>query len=144
MLSFISFSSLYSESNTSTLEKIIFQKVNDYRISQGQTPLQYNAIVTKMARQQSQNMACGRAPFSHAGADDRFDKIRVDVVAHHFGENLFFCEKYPESHVPSKALELWIKSSGHRKNMLGNYDRCGVGVATDGRGTYYCTQLFIK
>jgi len=45
---------------------------------------------------------------------------------------------------PEKVVEAWMKSEGHRKNILNpNYDKLGVGVHTDSSGKLSWAQLFI-
>ena len=43
-----------------------------------------------------------------------------------------------------EAFEMWKKSSGHRKNMLGNYKYIGIGAARNRRGVIYYTEIFVK
>jgi len=40
------------------------------------------------------------------------------------------------------AVEGWIQSPGHRKNLLSNQTLCGIGVYVNAAGAYYLTQLF--
>ena len=42
-----------------------------------------------------------------------------------------------------EAFQIWKNSSGHKKNMLGNYKYTGIGTAKDRRGTLYYTQIFV-
>lgn len=42
------------------------------------------------------------------------------------------------------AVEGWIKSPGHRKNLLGAFDLCGIGVAQSSGGEFFFTQLFAR
>jgi uncharacterized protein YkwD len=43
-----------------------------------------------------------------------------------------------------QAVEGWIKSSGHRKNMEGDFDLTGIGITKNAKSEYYFTQIFIK
>jgi len=38
----------------------------------------------------------------------------------------------------------WLNSSGHKKNIEGNYSHTGVGIAKNQYGTLYFTQIFVK
>jgi uncharacterized protein YkwD len=38
----------------------------------------------------------------------------------------------------------WIASSGHRRNIEGNYNLTGIGLARDRRGKLYFTQIFLR
>ena len=44
---------------------------------------------------------------------------------------------------PADAVDGWMKSSGHRQNILGDFHRMGVGVYVK-KGTVYWVQLFIR
>ena len=43
----------------------------------------------------------------------------------------------------AEAVEGWLASRGHRKNIEGPYALTGVGVATAATGEVYLTQLFV-
>ena len=44
---------------------------------------------------------------------------------------------------PADVMGGWMNSSGHRANILGNYEQLGVGVYVK-NGTVYWAQLFIR
>eukprot|EP00812_Abedinium_dasypus_P015537 NODE_9170_length_351_cov_243.486486.p2 GENE.NODE_9170_length_351_cov_243.486486~~NODE_9170_length_351_cov_243.486486.p2 ORF type:complete len:62 (+),score=14.95 NODE_9170_length_351_cov_243.486486:3-188(+) len=44
--------------------------------------------------------------------------------------------------VAQTAVDGWIKSPGHEKNLRGRYNLCGIGTARSANGTFYLTQLF--
>lgn len=46
------------------------------------------------------------------------------------------------SEVAKVAVNGWIESPGHCKNLLGNFTYCGIGVYMNHEGKYYLTQLF--
>jgi uncharacterized protein YkwD len=58
------------------------------------------------------------------------------------GENLAFMKGYPDP--VSVAVKGWINSPGHQKNMVGDYNLTGIGIAKNNAGEYYFTQLFVK
>jgi uncharacterized protein YkwD len=60
------------------------------------------------------------------------------IEAVHRGENL--ASGYD---APADAMDGWMKSSGHRQNILGDFDKMGVGV-TAKNGKVYWVQLFIR
>ena len=45
---------------------------------------------------------------------------------------------------PSLLHQAFMNSPGHRANILGDYDRVGVGTARSGDGTLFVTVLFMK
>ena len=83
--------------------------------------------------------------FSHTGADGSTLDKRVDAGGISYwvvGENLFTSTNIPQP-VPA-AVEGWMKSPGHRENILRPVFReTGVGVWRTGN-TYYITQLFLR
>ncbi|MDT3331811.1 CAP domain-containing protein [Microbacterium sp. KSW-18] len=52
------------------------------------------------------------------------------------GENVAF------GYAPSKVTPAWMKSAGHRANILGSYNRIGIGVACSSKGLPFYTQVF--
>jgi uncharacterized protein YkwD len=43
---------------------------------------------------------------------------------------------------PSAVVEGWMNSSGHRRNILGNYTHIGVASCLNEKGEPYYTQVF--
>jgi uncharacterized protein YkwD len=44
----------------------------------------------------------------------------------------------------SLAVEKWLESTAHRKNLLGpRWQESAVGVAVTPDGTYYMTEVFL-
>lgn len=42
----------------------------------------------------------------------------------------------------ARCIKMWINSSGHYTNMMGNYKYSACGIAVSAAGSYYCTQTF--
>lgn len=128
--------------NPTTLEKSIHEQVNEYRRSQNLPPLKLDSNIIAVARAHSQAMASGRTTFSHDGFEQRVEEISRQIDYRSAGENLAYNFGYQD---PGKQAVIgWIKSPGHRKNMEGNFDLTGIGVAQNAKGEYYFTQLFIR
>lgn len=51
-----------------------------------------------------------------------------------------FISSFPVTKIAKKAIFAWRGSSGHRKNMLGESDSIGVGVAKDMEGELHFVQ----
>ena len=124
------------------LEKSIYQQVNQYRQSRNLPPLTLNTTISKQAKVHSQDMASGKVPFSHQGFEGRVKAIAKSINYRSAAENLAFNQGY--SAPASQAVEGWLKSPGHFKNIVGNFDLTGVGVVKNAEGEYYFTQIFIK
>jgi uncharacterized protein YkwD len=54
------------------------------------------------------------------------------------GENIAW--NYP----PNKVVDGWMHSSGHRRNILGDFTHIGVASSLNEQGEPYYTQVFGK
>ncbi len=129
-------------SSLSVLEADIHQRVNQYRLSQGLSPLQINAQISQVARRYSQKMAKKEATFSHDGFEGRAKAIGKTILYQTVAENLAYLKGYPD--LAPVAVQGWIDSPGHQKNMVGNFNLTGIGIAKNDEGEYYFTQLFVQ
>ncbi len=124
---------------TTDLENAIFDKINQYRASKKLPKLKLNAKISKQARIHSQNMAKHQVPFSHNGFAKRVKTISISYKS--AAENVAFNSGYDDP--VAEAVNGWIKSPGHLKNIKGKYNLTGVGVAANSEGEYFLTQIFI-
>lgn len=123
------------------LEQEINRRVNQYRLSKNLPPLTMNAEISYVARQHSKDMASKQATFSHDGFDNRAKSVGKTIPYQSFAENLAYIKGYPD--LADVAVKGWINSPGHRKNMEGNFNLTGIGIAKNSEGEYYFTQLFL-
>ncbi|MGK7922031.1 MAG: CAP domain-containing protein [Trichodesmium sp.] len=128
--------------NINELEKSVFAQINQYRQSQNLPPLQWNNSIAEQARIHAQQMANGEATFSHDGFKERVELISQKITYQGAAENI--ANNLGYSNPGKKAVEGWIKSPGHQKNMVGDYNLTGIGIAQNSEGTYYFNQIFIK
>ena len=85
-------------------------------------------------------MATKRVPFGHAGFDQRIDALLDNIKGSDAAaENVAYGPKSAED-----VVKMWLNSSGHRKNIEGNFNLTGIGIAQDKDGRPYCTQIFIN
>jgi uncharacterized protein YkwD len=97
------------------------------------------ADLNAIARSHSDDMARGRRGFGHGGYDQRVQKIKKIYKDCNVAENV----AYGASNA-KEAFTIWKNSSGHRKNMLGNYKYVGIGTARNKRGVIYYTEIFVR
>lgn len=128
-------------SSTAAMEQSLFQKINQYRQQRGLAALNLNSTITQQARQHSKNMANSRV-LSHNGFDARVKTIGKTIPYRAAAENVAYNKG--SSDPVSQAVNSWLKSSGHLRNIMGNYNLTGIGVANNSRGEYYFTQIFIR
>lgn len=122
------------------LEQEVYQLINRYRISQNLTPLTTNEIITQQARMHSRAMATKRIPVCHSGFAKRVERISRSLPYRAAAENVAYNKGY--SDCAQRAAQDWFKNTEHRKNIEGNYQLTGIGVAMDSQGAYYFTQIF--
>jgi uncharacterized protein YkwD len=86
---------------------------NRYRASKGLPPCQWHPGIARIAAEHASQMASGRATFSHDGFDAR---VRAFPIVHRAAaENLAYNKGV--STVAETAVDGWIKSPGHEKNL---------------------------
>lgn len=123
------------------LEDAVYEEVNQYRLERGLRPLQLDPRISEQARRHSENIARGEVEFSHEGFRYRARIIDRQIPYRRAAENLAFNQGF--ANPAERALIGWIDSPGHRRNMEGDFDLTGVGVAQSNNGAYYLTQIFI-
>lgn len=128
-----------SNSNSNSLEQAVFEQINQYRTSQNLPALTRNSAMDEQARIHSQNMASGKVPFSHQGFSERIQA--TGIARKSASENVAYNQGRDAA---TRAVQDWLKSPGHLANIQGNYNLTGIGVATNGKGEVYFTQLFIR
>lgn len=127
------------------VERQVFNLLNAERRSKGLAELEWSDDVAAVARLHSHNMADGKF-FSHRGSDgsmvdDRADRLGLGAWRV-IGENIAYMRGYEDP--AALAVEKWMDSTAHRKNLLGsNWRESAVGVAITEDGTYYMTQVFL-
>ena len=123
------------------LELKVHQQVNQYRQSLNLPPLQLNSLISEQARLHSERMASKSSSFSHNGFSQRIQIISRQIPYRSAAENIAYNQGY--TNPVSIAVKGWIKSPEHHKNMIGNFNLTGIGIAKNSQGEYYFTQIFI-
>jgi uncharacterized protein YkwD len=131
-----------NEEARGNMEEDILRYVNDYRRSKGLSALQMTDLASQQAAQHSRNMASGRTAFSHDGFEQRIAAIKkgmgTDFMAA-AAENVALGQL-----TAKKVVDGWLNSAGHKKNIEGNYNLTGIGVAQNSKGVLYFTQIFLR
>ena len=126
--------------STDTMAVEVLKQVNQYRASRGLSPLAMNAAASREARGHSQAMANHAVPFGHTGFNQRIGHLYHDIQYANAGaENVAY--NYKTAKI---VVDGWIKSPGHRQNIVGRYNLTGIGIVRDRAGKLYYTQLFVR
>lgn len=127
------------------LERQVFDLINQLRTSNGLSALAWSDDAAKIARSHSENMANFKF-FSHESVDG----LTVNERAYDFGisnwraigENIALNQGYDNP--ADFAVERWMKSPGHRGNILNTrWNESAVGVAVSPDKKYYFTEVFL-
>jgi uncharacterized protein YkwD len=151
------------------LERRIHELVNKERKTRNLGALQFEDKLSSVARAHSSDMA-RRNFFSHVNPDGRNPTERGERAGYtcrkdfgnHFtqglAENLYQGNLYSSirtrgtqktyawntmDDIAAQAVSGWMKSPGHRKNILQKtYDKAGIGIAVSRDDKVYVTQVF--
>ena len=115
--------------------RTFLDRTNSLRAANGRAALVEHDTLTRKAEEWAQHMAStGRLEHSQLSAN--LDGLAWRSLA----ENVAYST--PTSDTLRTIHEMFVNSSGHRANMLGNYNRMGVGVATDSKGRVWVAEVF--
>ena len=139
-------SSFKSNDKFSTVKDDIGKKclelTNQFRAKNKLAPLKWDDSIWKISLTHSKNMGDGKVPFGHKGFNERIKQFPF-----HFSlacENVFMCQGYSEYSIAENAVNGWINSPGHRKNLLSNTNFCAIATYRTSSGAYYLTQMFAR
>jgi len=126
---------------TDGLTEDVLKYTNQFRKSKGLKAVEMREDLNVIARKHSDDMAAGRCSFGHDGYDLRVSKIKKTIKPcdGYIGENVAFGASNGKD-----AVDVWKKSSAHRKNMLGDYNYIGIGTSRNRQGVIYYTQIFVR
>lgn len=112
---------------------------NEFRAQQGLPKLAWNQSIAEVARKHSINMGNHVVGFGHDGFKNR---TREMPYCNASAENVYMANHKGDR--AQRAVNAWIKSEGHRHNLVGDYNTCGIGVYKNTEGYWYFTQLFAQ
>jgi uncharacterized protein YkwD len=122
---------LPARAEVSSTEREFHALVNEVREARGLRPLALKGRLNRMAGKHSRQMANqGRLFHSDLGRVLSYSTRAA-------GENVGMAYSLEQ------ALDAFMGSAPHRKNILGKWDRTGVGVVVHG-DQYWVTQIFSR
>lgn len=127
-------------SEGAAIQNSVLFYINEYRQQHRLPKLIMDDRIVIQAKQHSQDMANHRMPFGHQGFELRITKLRSQIKnTGGAAENVAYNYKSAQ-----EVVRQWLHSPGHKKNIIGNYNLTGIGVARDKQGKLYYTQIFIQ
>ena len=128
-----------AQNNYATMKTGILDLVNKHRTGMGLRPLKMNEVIETAATKHSHNMATKKIPFGHEGFDARMKGITKQLNGGTgWAENVAMGAETAE-----QAVDMWLHSEGHKKNIEGDYNLTGIGIEKDKNGDLYFTQIFV-
>jgi uncharacterized protein YkwD len=124
-----------------SLNAAVYKQVNEYRQARNLPPLVVDPAISAIAQAHSELMA-KEGGITHDGFNQRVDSISKTIVYRNAAENVGYNMGYAKP--DAIVVQDWIESPGHQRNMVGNFDLTGIGIAKNARGEYYFTQIFIR
>jgi uncharacterized protein YkwD len=126
--------------NDADIQKSILNVINSYRTEHKLPPLQMVKEISLAAHQHSVDMAENKMPFGHDEFHSRVHSLgnkyeNIDAAA----ENVAYTSSNPK-----EIASMWLNSYGHRKNIEGDYNLTGIGIAHGEHGKTYVTQIFLR
>lgn len=121
-----------------TMAEEILQLVNAHRASIGRVALSYDTLANNLAYDHTLYMI-EQNDISHDDFEERADILFGEGNANSVGENVAYGQRSAKA-----VMEAWLNSSGHRKNIEGDFTHIGIAVVKNTSGTYYFTQLFMR
>ena len=118
---------------------------NAERAGAGVGALQLDATLVEVARHRAQDMAANDY-FSHTAPNGETAFTLMAALGYAYtlaGENIAR-NNYPDSQTVAAAMDGFMNSPGHRKNILDSgFDAVGIGAATTADGMKYFAVVFV-
>ncbi|CEG56385.1 CAP domain-containing protein [Legionella fallonii] len=140
------FQSSYAETSPrktisdTAIQNAILVHINEYRKQHGLPPLAMDNRIIKEAKNHSIDMANHTMSFGHKYFKRRIDRLHDQIKnSGAAAENVAYNYKDAQD-----VVKNWVRSPGHRRNIEGNYNLTGIGIARDSKGKIYFTQIFLK
>jgi len=85
-------------------------------------------------------MLTGKSPFGHDGF-----RQRIDLISSRLGKLHVAAENVASGPMDAReVVDGWLHSPGHRRNIMGDFQLTGIGVAEAANGMIYFTEIFVK
>jgi uncharacterized protein YkwD len=127
------------------IQPYLLQLTNEARVKAGRPALQVSAGLRHIARGWSAAMA-RRDELAHNPRRVQQVERRVTTRWVHLAENVGYAIDSDASarELAGRIFALLMDSPGHRANILGEFDRTGIGIRVTHAGKLWVTQVFMK
>lgn len=123
-----------------SLEDRVGAEITNFRRSKGlSTQIRHNGL-DKLARMHAQRMLA-RRKMDHADYHKRLGMAEKYYELGGLRENVAHGSGFARSDMSRVMVEGWIRSPGHRRNLLAKETHYGVGIAVGEDGSFYSTHV---
>lgn len=122
----------------SSFELEVLNLVNSYRIKNGLSELDLLDDSSHQAELHNQHMI-QNDEVCHDDFLSRYSALVDNVHAKAVSENVAYGYRTADA-----VVSAWIKSDGHRENLLGNHTHFGISINQDQDGKNYFTNIFVR
>lgn len=129
---------LISSDVHNAIEAELFETINNHRSSIGLTEMEFESSSYYYASLHTEYMI-EKGVTSHAKFEERAANIANRTGAIFVAENV--ARNYETI---QEAFEAWLESSGHRKNIEGDYYFSAISIKPNNNGDLYFTQVFYR
>ncbi|WP_373057447.1 CAP domain-containing protein [Zunongwangia sp. H14] len=119
------------------IELEILDRVNIYRDELSLPQLKTIAAASVQAEDHT-NYMIAKGEISHDNFPARYSELVQEAGAIEVSENVAYGYSTADA-----VVKAWIKSEGHRKNIVGNHTHFGISVKEDSEGKLYFTNIFL-
>lgn len=129
------------------LVTLLLTEGNELRAVHAAPALEPDPLLTRAAQLYAEELAERGALDHHSPTPGRatpLERMRaMGAKVGKWGENLALAEHYRDGQVPFAMLGGWLRSPGHRVNLLNPaYVSTGIGMSRDPAGRWYAVQLY--
>ncbi len=122
----------------SSIELDVLELINAYRSQQGLNTLMFLDESSWQAASHNEHMIA-TDEVCHDDFGSRYEALVNSVEAKAVSENVAYGYKTAEA-----VVNAWIKSDGHKKNILGDHTHFGISIKKDKEGKLYFTNIFVR
>ena len=136
--------SMPDDRSIESMEQAVARHVNEVRRAHDRLPLEVDRTLSRVAREHACALA-RQGTLSHDGPSRQSVGDRVKAAGKPFrmvGENLAWNQNAQDP--VSSAMSGWLRSPGHRENILRpGFSETGIGICRRGPA-YYFVQVFLR
>lgn len=127
-----------STNEQTELENQLLDLVNAHRTAMGLNALAFEGNSYYFAKEHNDHMIA-KGKVSHDNFSKRAEAISKKTGAKNVAENVAH-----DYDTINQAMEAWLQSPKHRKNLEGNYSHSAISIKANDQGELFFTHIFVR